>query len=320
MAGGRQRAGGAGAAPAPVWAVVLAGGAGRRLQGLTHARGEPAPKQFSSLGAGVTLLGSALERAGHLAAPERIVPVVVREHRRWWEDELSHLPADNVVVQPGNRGTAVAILLALLRIARRDPAAVVLVLPSDHHFEREAAIRAALALAVTQVRREARRVLLLGVTPEGPEEGLGWILPAAGRGELLVPLPVAEFREKPAPGEAAALLERGAVANIFLLAARAAMLRQLYGALLPELTAALEDADRVGTAPELERVFGGLASLDFSRDLLERASERLSVMRVPPCGWTDLGTPERLARCLAGRRRDPSWLPPATPRPALSGL
>jgi len=36
----------------------------------------------------------------------------------------------------------------------------------------------------------------------------------------------------------------------------------------------------------------------MSRDVLERSTPFLSVVRVPPCGWSDLGTLERLQRFL----------------------
>jgi hypothetical protein len=37
-----------------------------------------------------------------------------------------------------------------------------------------------------------------------------------------------------------------------------------------------------------------VAPLDFSRDVLEVQAARLKVLSVPGCGWTDLGTPQRV--------------------------
>ena len=36
----------------------------------------------------------------------------------------------------------------------------------------------------------------------------------------------------------------------------------------------------------------------LSRDVLEGSEDFLRVQLVPPCGWTDLGTPRRVAECL----------------------
>jgi hypothetical protein len=71
----------------------------------------------------------------------------------------------------------------------------------------------------------------------------------------------------------------------------------LYRELQPELWAACV---RHLFAPVRERqdlapLYSSLVAKDFSRDLLHRAEARLRVLRVPACGWADLGTPERLA-------------------------
>jgi hypothetical protein len=46
---------------------------------------------------------------------------------------------------------------------------------------------------------------------------------------------------------------------------------------------------------DLREAYEALPSSDFSRDVLEVGIERLSVLAVPSCGWSDLGTPERVA-------------------------
>jgi alkanesulfonate monooxygenase SsuD/methylene tetrahydromethanopterin reductase-like flavin-dependent oxidoreductase (luciferase family) len=39
--------------------------------------------------------------------------------------------------------------------------------------------------------------------------------------------------------------------------------------------------------------------LDFSRDILQGQESTLRVLKVADCGWSDLGTPERVAEALA---------------------
>jgi hypothetical protein len=58
----------------------------------------------------------------------------------------------------------------------------------------------------------------------------------------------------------------------------------------------------------LRSLYERLEARDFSRHLLAGAEERLALMPIPPCGWTDLGTPERLAEVRAARK------PSARPR------
>ena len=92
------------------WALVLAAGEGSRLRSLTTMRsGVAVPKQFCSLQGGPSLLQEALQRAEAVAPRARICTIVAEQHRRWWEGPLWSLPAQNVIVQPDNRGTALEI-------------------------------------------------------------------------------------------------------------------------------------------------------------------------------------------------------------------
>jgi CTP:molybdopterin cytidylyltransferase MocA len=262
------------------WAIVLAGGEGSRISRLTrNPSGIVVPKQFCRLRDGRTLLRRALDRALRRTDPGRVLVVVMDHHRSWWERELSGLPAENVLVQEESRGTAGAIRLGLDHVLARHSKAVVLVLPSDHDVEREAALGAALARAGNEARTWPRHLILIGIVTDDADPEYGWIVPAAPIRDGSQA--VASFVEKPDRDRAAVLLRRGALVNTFMLAARAWTLRELYRAHLPELEGG-----------------NGGPSRDFGRDLLPRAVPWLRVMRAPPCGWTDLGTPRRLRRWL----------------------
>ena len=76
------------------------------------------------------------------------------------------MPRRNVIVQPQNRGTAIGLLLPLLHIARRDPHARVVILPSDHYVRDEAVLARALRRAVTRLANDAENLWLLGIAPE----------------------------------------------------------------------------------------------------------------------------------------------------------
>ncbi len=273
------------------WALVLAGGSGLRLSRWTTGDdGTPVPKQFCVF-AGRTLLAAALARAGALATRARTLAVVTAEHRRFWGPDLVPVLADvNLAIQPCNRGTAAGILFPLLRILRRDPAATVVILPSDHFVGDESRLAAELARAVDLARDGGGRVLLLGIAPERVEDGLGWITP---RGSERVER-IAAFVEKPAVGDAHAALAAGALVNSFLIAADGRVLLDLFRRTVPELVAELEVME--GGDGSAIAGYERLPALDFSRHVVEPSvdDERLLVLRIPSCGWSDLGTPERL--------------------------
>jgi mannose-1-phosphate guanylyltransferase len=293
-----------------IWGVVLAAGEGSRLAGLVRdARGLPLPKQFAALLGERTLLGETLARMERLLPRRRIVVVVAEAHRPHWERALAGWPAENVVVQPENRGTAAGILLPLLAIAGRDPEARVVVTPSDHHVERARPLLEAIGEALSALERPLARIVLLGVEPNdaaGAGDGYGWIVPR--RDAIGWPRPVERFVEKPGAAEAARLAAAGAAWNSFVFAARLDALCALYVRRAPALFDELVEVVLARRPPSdraaaLAALYARLPPLDFSADLLAGSEEALVTLPVAPCGWTDLGTPERLAACRAAQRR-----------------
>jgi mannose-1-phosphate guanylyltransferase len=280
-----------------VWSLVLAGGNGSRLSSVTrNADGVVVPKQYCRLVDSRSLLENTMTRADRISDPMHTVPVVTSDHARWWLDQLGSRTAESIVVQERNRGTAAGVLLPITHILRRDPGATVVILPSDHHFEDEDTFVAAVHRAVEQVWRRPEHVLIMGIVAEGPDSGYGWIVPAEDFDEG--PARVERFVEKPDPREARALLASGALWSPFVLVGKA---RTFYG-LFEETTPALVRAVDKRVANGESRVCyrnGDLPELDFSRDVLERCVDRLRVVPVPACGWSDVGTPERLRACLA---------------------
>ncbi len=275
------------------WAIVLAGGDGARLCELTRdPRGRSVPKQFCSLRGGETLLETALARARSLVQPDRILVVVRRDHRSHWESMLASLPVENVLVQPENRGTAPGLLLPLLELLHRDRDARVVVLPSDHYVRDEPVLESSLNRALFECRRHGE-VVMLGMTPDSPDTEYGWIVPGANAGVLRE---VERFVEKPEHSLALRLLATNAVWNSFILVGQVRAFTTLFEMRQPELTAVLSAASAIK----------GPATLDFSRDVLEGAEAHLRVLLAPPCGWSDLGTPGRIAACLRSGARAPA--------------
>jgi mannose-1-phosphate guanylyltransferase len=275
------------------WALVLAGGDGTRLQGLTrNVHGVVVPKQYCSLLGGPSLLQEALQRAATVAPMQRVCAVVAAQHRHWWTSMLKYLPSRNVIVQPHNRGTAHGVLLPLLRIIERDPDATVVMLPADHHLRREEILIESLRSAADLAHQDADSVYLLGLEPDEPDTELGYILPACSSREGACP--VLKFVEKPSESRAKALLQQGALWNSFMIAASARALLRLFDSTFDSAISAMRD---LGGA-EMDMAYQHLRSVDFSRDVLQGRAGGLKVLPVPPCGWTDLGTPKRVGLTL----------------------
>jgi mannose-1-phosphate guanylyltransferase len=296
------------------WAVVLAAGDGTRLASLTvDARGNPVPKQFCSLNGGAPLVDEAIQRAQHVASSDRICAVVAERHRAHWWALAEALPARNLIVQPENRGTAHGILLAVLAILTRDPLADVFFFPADHYVREEKKLAVGLETAARVVASDRDVLALVGIRAEEPDPELGYAVPGATCGDGT--LEVARFVEKPDSHAARALIAAGACWNSFIFGASASRLRSLLqqhlGPVVEEMSTALErDAQLRSTSHALVELYGRLPSVDFSRAVMQGAAG-MRLVPVHGCGWSDLGTPRRVAdtlRHLSAEQRAPRGL------------
>ena len=279
--------------PSNIWGLVLAAGEGSRLRGLTrNDAGVIVPKQFCSLQGGPCLLQEALQRASAVAALQRVCSVVAEQHRPWWTPVLNYLPERNVITQPHNRGTAYGLLLPLLRIEQRDPDALVVVLPADHYLRDEETMASSLRRAAELADSDRGSIYLLGMEPDAPDTELGYILPTSR--SRMGAVDVLRFIEKPNEIRARVLLDQGALWNVFIMAASVRTLLGLFGA---GYTTAI-DAMRRFEGADLESVYRDLKIVDFSREVLQGKESMMKVLTVPRCGWTDLGTPERVGLIL----------------------
>jgi len=292
------------------WAIVLAAGDGTRLASLTtDDRGNAVPKQFCSLNGGPSLLHAALRRARRIVPRGRVCAIVAQQHERYWRSARWSLPARNVFIEPHNSGTAIGVLHGVLRILDRDPLARIVFLPADHHVSCERLLADTVRTAVTLLSRGHKELLLIGIAPDELDPELGYIVPGATADESC--RGVALFVEKPTTALASDLIARGAVWNSFIFAAHASTLLALLRARMPEIvhgmTMALVRDRRQGRGTAaLDEFYEGLPTIDFSRSVVQDAAPVLRVLTAPACGWTDLGTPRRVARVIERLRRGAS--------------
>ncbi len=293
--------------PSPLWAVVLAGGDGTRLQPLTRLiAGAPIPKQYCRITGERSLLEETLARLDGLVPRARTLAIVNRDHLPLALPQLDTLARANVVVQPRNRDTGPGVLLPLLELARRDPHATVAIFPSDHYVGNVPAFRDAVRRAVALVGTHPTRLVLLGARPERPDPGYGYILPA---GPLAGPAGLSAFRvrafcEKPSHPVAARIIRAGALWNCFVIVCRVRRLLALVRTLRPDDVVALDAAREPGARTAL---YAGLPAWNFSSEVLVRLAAHLVVLRADGIGWSDWGTVDAIERTLATLRRTPPW-------------
>ena len=303
--------------PTPPWALLLAGGEGRRLRPLTRQiSGDARPKQFCPIFDGETLLDRTRRRADLLSRMDQQVVVVSRHHAPYWAPVARDLAPDRLVVQPDDAGTAPGVLYPLLRIRHLAGNVPVTVYPSDHYVSDEGAFVTSVAHAVAVVRQRSDLVVLMGVEAGSPETEYGWIEPD----EVPLPLPgepafpIRRFCEKPSARLAERLFNGGALWNSFVMVGWVDAFLGLAARTAPDLLRALEPLRRViGTDDEprvAEQVYRRLAATPsgFSERILAPATDGLVTVRVKGVDWSDWGHPERVVATIRRTGWRPTWL------------
>lgn len=294
------------------WAVVLAGGDGTRLRSLTRRiAGDERPKQFCPVLGRATLLEEARSRAALEFAPERTLYVVNRAHEPYYAPILAREPSGNLVVQPGNRGTAPAILYSLLRIAALDPQAIAAFFPSDHYISDNGRFMAYIRVALDVARQRPDLAILLGLEPESPEVEYGWIEPGNALTGYARARGVRRFWEKPNQRLAQLLQLRGCLWNSFVMVANARALLDTIRSAIPDLYHSLvRVTPHLGTRAEpraIDRIYAELPETNFSHQVLALRPERLAVIKVAGVRWNDLGEPKRVMASLSMAGIQPDW-------------
>ena len=188
--------------------VILAGGSGTRLWPLSRAM---YPKQFLALTGTQTLFQQTISRiagvAGSDVAIESVNVVGNEEHRFLIADQLRELGAANskVLLEPAGRNTAPAITMAALQASDLGDDPILVVTPSDQIVASDTDFAAALRKAIAAA--EAGGIVVMGVTPSGPETGFGYI--HAGTADADGVCQVLRFVEKPNVSTAQKYLAEG---------------------------------------------------------------------------------------------------------------
>lgn len=279
------------------YCAVLAGGIGRRFwPASTAAR----PKQLLPLAGSSPLIDQTLARASGLVGASRVRVVASEPLLRVMRSAVDAAGVGEIV-EPRARGTGPALVWAASEIERETPGAVMISLHADHRIAPEKALREALAAAVEAAR--AGYLCCVGVRPDRPETGFGYMAPgrelAGGQGSDAGSAPgraareVRRFVEKPDHDTAAAYVEAGFLWNSGIFVWRAADLLAAAREHARELAdgwAALERGDARAFFERAEAV-----SIDVC--VLERA-DRVATVEAG-FEWDDLGVWSALPRARA---------------------
>ncbi len=174
------------------YAILMAGGVGSRFWPVSTTE---FPKQFHDmLGSGSTLIQKTFSRLSKLIPAENIFILTNERYNDIVLEQLPMVTQKQVLLEPAMRNTAPCILYASLKIQKENPDAVMVVAPSDHWIEDEAAFSANLQ-SCFDFCENSDALLTLGIKPTAPNTGFGYI--EYEKSDVNAIKKVTQFREKP---------------------------------------------------------------------------------------------------------------------------
>jgi mannose-1-phosphate guanylyltransferase len=271
----------------------MAGGVGSRFWPLSRS---VKPKQFLDiLGTGKSLLRLTFERFRRILPPENIMIVTSFDYGKLVRDQVPEIPESNILLEPLRRNTAPCIAYACYKIKKIDPSARVVVAPSDHLILKEEKFLEVVKQGLDFVGGK-KALLTLGITPNRPETGYGYIQIDS---ETEMDLKnksinrVKTFTEKPDYKLAKVFVESGDFywnAGIFFWSLESILYAlQRY---LPEVDAIFSEGEKFYLTPDEQKfiteAYAGCKNISIDYGVMEVASNVFVL--TTDFGWSDLGT------------------------------
>ncbi|MBI4372176.1 MAG: mannose-1-phosphate guanylyltransferase [Candidatus Omnitrophica bacterium] len=164
-----------------LWALVMAGGLGTRLWPLSRKK---FPKPFLKLIPGrASLLEETIKRLSPLISSKRIFVIGNEEHLSGMRKCAPRIPKSQVIGEPASRNTAATVGLAASLILKKDPQALILVLPADHWIEDHKKFHQTIRTA-ERISKRTKLFSIFGVKPTFASASYGYL--RAGR-KITVP-------------------------------------------------------------------------------------------------------------------------------------
>ncbi|MGD1015780.1 MAG: mannose-1-phosphate guanylyltransferase/mannose-6-phosphate isomerase [Roseiarcus sp.] len=266
--------------------VIMCGGAGTRVWPESR---ETMPKQFIPLIGKSSTFQETVRRVSDAIFDAPIV-VTNRDYRFLVREQLEEIGAQaTIVVEPSRRDSGPAVAVAAELAANRDPATVAAVFAADHVILDRSAFLVACAAAADAAADGY--IVTLGVTPDEPSVGYGYIRPGGpiGAGKARR---VEAFVEKPNLADAERYVAEGYLWNSGNFFFRAEVMLDELRAFEPEMAEATARAlahavDDLGFLALEAQAFAEAPKKSIDYAVMER-TKRAAVVPAS-IGWSDVG-------------------------------
>jgi mannose-1-phosphate guanylyltransferase/mannose-6-phosphate isomerase len=274
-------------------AVIIAGGSGTRLWPLSTP---DYPKHLLKVqGDKRSLMQNTYTRAKRLSNKIYVVSEIGHIHHV--KDQLPDLSEESFIVEPARRGTASCIVAALVKIARdNDPDEPIVVLAADHYIRDVGGFVHSFKVAAANSTKYGR-IVLVGVEPDYPATGFGYI----EKGELIDEqsfiFNVTAFKEKPDHETAQTYQKSGSYLwNCGYFVGSINTFTKAMKQYSPELLANYEKL-LAATPEQYEAVYLGFENISIDYALIEKVADLLVVPA--SFDWLDLGSFADLTKAMS---------------------
>jgi mannose-1-phosphate guanylyltransferase/mannose-6-phosphate isomerase len=277
--------------------VILCGGSGTRLWPLSRTG---FPKQFLCLTGKESLFQQAAQRLQQIGSPDITVagPIIVtgEEHRFLAAEQLREIGIglSSALLEPTGRNTAPALTLAALAAMEKGADPILVVTPSDQTVTQTTAFTQAMQQAIAEATAGA--IVILGITPDQPETGYGYIQ-CQSDSPVASAQTVQRFVEKPSPEKAQQYLtENNYFWNAGMFVLKASVWLQALELFRPDILQATRTAwaarstDANFVRPG-QAEFAAIPSESIDYAVMEHCpASGIPIKMVPlDAGWNDLG-------------------------------
>ena len=294
--------------------VILCGGSGTRLWPLSRSG---FPKQFLVFNGNTSLFQQAVERLNQLASTDIVVGqtlvVTNEEHRFLSLEQLRELESIqcSLLLEPAARNTAPALTLAALCAVENGQDPILVVTPADQTVQNLEAFKQALQKSIRAAA--GGEIVILGVTPDRPETGYGYIQQSGAMGQH-GEYKVAQFTEKPSLEVAQSYLLGGEHTwNSGMFVLKASTWLQALKEFEPDMLAASQAAWAEKTADASfirpsKSMFAQVPADSIDYAVMEKCPQsRFPIKMVPlNAGWSDLGAWDAVWQIAHDALQDPA--------------
>lgn len=270
------------------YAIIMAGGVGSRFWPVSK---QTNPKQFQDiLGSGSTLIQSTFNRLKKFIPATNIYVLTNDSYQEIVTKQLPEISREQLVLEPVMRNTAPCILLAALKIYKKDPDAKMLVAPSDHWIQTEEQFQKDMELAFLEAEN-SDKIITFGIPPTFPNTGYGYIQYSPSKSSKVYE--VTRFTEKPDFQTAQQFVASGEYlwnSGIFIW--KAASILKKFQKFLPEMyllfSSGLKYFNTTEETEFLKFNFPKAENISIDYGIIEKAEN----VKVIPASfsWNDLGT------------------------------